>query len=347
MLLEYQAIEKLTAGEFSFEPLRVSSVEAQVQGSEVRPDWLLELQWNGQTERFAVEYKSLATPKRLEEAIGLARRWTREKVWPMVMASYLAPEALDRLVDERVSGLDFSGNGVVVVPQRWFVYRTGMPNRYPANQYIKAIYAGRSSLVGRALLLRGDYRSVKEVREEIEARGGTISLATVSKVLQVLEEDLIVSRQEGIRVLQPDRLLDNLAADYSPPDAVQRIRGQVPDRGLVLEKVLARAEAQQTRIAAKGESVFALYPGAEKTLTIYCESSVGLFSDLGIEESARFWNLEVLETRDERVYFDRRWRDGFVWTSPLEVYLSLVKGDKRDQEVAAQLRSDLLERRLS
>lgn len=178
----------LIAGDFTFNPLRVSRVETQVQIRAIRPDWLVEFEWNGPRERFAVEYRSAAPPKRLEEAIGLARQWTAGDVWPMVMTSYLAPDALDRLVDERVSGLDLSGNRVVIVPQRWFVYRTGMPNRYPAKQYIKAIYAGKSSLVGRALLLGGQYRSVKEIREEIEARDSTISLATVSKVLRLLEE---------------------------------------------------------------------------------------------------------------------------------------------------------------
>jgi hypothetical protein len=56
-------------------------------------------------------------------------------------------------------------------------------------------------------------------------------------------------------------------------------------------------------------------------------------------QSDRFPNLELLATEDETVYFDARQEGNFWWTSPVQVYLELMTGDKRDPETAEQLKA--------
>jgi hypothetical protein len=53
-------------------------------------------------------------------------------------------------------------------------------------------------------------------------------------------------------------------------------------------------------------------------------------------------SFELLETEDEPVYFDARQEDGFWWASPLQVYMELMVGDKRDQETAEHLKALIL-----
>jgi hypothetical protein len=67
-----------------------------------------------------------------------------------------------------------------------------------------------------------------------------------------------------------------------------------------------------------------------------------LLKKLPGSQSDRFPNLELLETEDEPVYFDARQKDGFWWASPLQVYMELMVGDKRDQETAEQLKTLVL-----
>ena len=55
-----------------------------------------------------------------------------------------------------------------------------------------------------------------------------------------------------------------------------------------------------------------------------------------------FPNVELLETDDERVYFDARSNDGRMLASPVQTWLELATGDKRSQEVANELRARLL-----
>jgi hypothetical protein len=67
-----------------------------------------------------------------------------------------------------------------------------------------------------------------------------------------------------------------------------------------------------------------------------------LLKRLSGSQSDRFPNLELIETEDETVYFDAWQKDNFWWASPVQVYLELMSGDKRDQETAEQVRSLLL-----
>ena len=56
-----------------------------------------------------------------------------------------------------------------------------------------------------------------------------MSLSTVSKSLKTLEEDLIVERNDIIRLLQPDKLLEKLSENYAPPNIKERVRLKVQE----------------------------------------------------------------------------------------------------------------------
>ena len=60
------------------------------------------------------------------------------------------PDAIGRLEETGVSGLDLCGNGIVIVKGELLVVRSGLPNRFPRSEPIRNVYRGDSSLVGRA-----------------------------------------------------------------------------------------------------------------------------------------------------------------------------------------------------
>lgn len=343
MLNETDARRLVFSDSFRFDPLNLTPVEPEAAPStRARVDWILKMTWEGRTERFAVEYSSLSTPKRLEAALGQLARFGNRQLRPMLMAPHLDENWLNRLATEGISGLDLSGNGVVVVPGRWLVYRTGAPNAYPTSQYIQAVYRGRSSFVPRVLVVRPRFDQVTGVRDEIRGRGGQISLSTVSKVLKRLEEELLVSREGGVELLQPAQLLNRLAESFEPPDVSRRISGRVEDPKRVLATILSTTEERDVEVAGRGDRVYTLYPGSERTLSVYTTNLERTLEDLEFEETRRFPDLELLESREESVYFDRRERDGFLWTSPVQTYLELATGGKRERKIAGQLRNDLV-----
>lgn len=332
-----------------FLPLEISILRPGTTGllpelRGLRPDFILIAQWEGREYSFTVEYKRSSTPKTFEAAIQQARRYAEAGPYlPMVIVPYLSPRALDRLAEERVSGIDLSGNGLVIVPGELFVRSTGAKNRFPSGAPIKNVYRGASSLVARVFFARPTFYSVQEILDEIQRRGGKTTLSTVSKALKGLEEDLVVGREASIRLLQPGRLLDLLLENYRDPVVKRKRRIQVSDRSRSLQQFAQNARESSVYLAGDLPSKYVVMPASEDTLRIYTSSIDEITRGVDFEENSRFPNVELIETEDQTVYFDPIEDEEFLWISPLQTYLMLATGGKREQEVATQLRSDLLE----
>ncbi|HZT83149.1 MAG TPA: hypothetical protein VFA26_23170, partial [Gemmataceae bacterium] len=188
-----------------------------------------------------------------------------------------------------------------------------------------------------------------EIQAEVRRRQGSVALSTVSKVLRRLEDDLIVGRQSGtIRLLQEDKLLEKLVANYSPPEITGRFVGKcalAPQK--LFEKLRAWADKSKEAWVGTGTYSLQMYPSVprDEKVSLYCTNVGGVREFLGtsVQETDRFPTLEVLETQDDTVYFDPRTTAGSCrMASPLQTYLELMAGDKRDRETAERLRPLLL-----
>src|SRR6185295_8823256 len=168
--------------------------------------------------------------------------------------------------------LDLCGNGVINLPGEWFVFRTGEKNRFPSSLPIKNIYCGASSIVARVFLLRPNYQSVNEVREEILKREGKVSLSTVSKVLKALQEDLIISRNDEIRVLQPERLLEQLQNAYRRPRTKPRLQGKINNLGEFLRTATQVADVNNASIVRRSQTPYVVLPSSNEISSFYVSS---------------------------------------------------------------------------
>jgi len=97
-------------------------------------------------------------------------------------------------------------------------------------------------------------------------------------------------------------------------------------------------------LIATGTSSVAQYAVMQRgdVLSVYSPRLEMLLERLSGSQSDRFPNLELIETDNEAAYFDARKDGNFLWASPVQVYLELMAGDKRDQETAEQVKSFLL-----
>ncbi|MBU4268467.1 MAG: hypothetical protein KJ808_06425 [Acidobacteria bacterium] len=312
-------------------------------------DALIEVCWNQNMAKFAVECKALSTPKAFWDGINLLKSQSIPKgCYTMLFRPFFSERQLQDLEQERISGIDLCGNGVVIIPGKYAVFRSGGRNKFSTSAPIKNIYRKNSSMVSRVFCLRSSYATVQEIYLEINRRNllvnrwnkKPISLSTVSKALKTLEEDLIVARKEIIRLLQPDKLLEKLSQYYDPPAVKKKVRLKVSVDGKALRELLMKlADTMDLPIIATGISSVNQYAvmQREDILSIYCPRLEMLLKQLPGNETDRFPNLELLETEDEVLYFDARQEGDFCWASPLQVYLELMAGDKRDQETAGQV----------
>jgi hypothetical protein len=353
---EKEMLDQLREGKIELPPLSFRFLEDQSdEGGGRRFDAVFEASWQGKIARFVVECKALSTPKAFRDGLNMLKTSPLPNgSFPMLFLPFLSEKHLQELEREGISGIDLCGNGVVFVPGKFAVSRRGGKNRFPSSAPIKNIYRKNSSMVGRAFLLCTGYETVQEICAQINQRNLLVnrwdrkpmSLSTVSKALKTLEDDLVVTREPSIRLLQPDKLLEKLYENYEPPTVRQRVRLKISseESGKVLELVSKQSQMLDLPLVASGTSSVARYAVMQRgdLLSVYCPRLEGFLELLPGNQTDRFPNLELVETDDETVYFDARQEEDFWWASPLQVYLELMTGDKRDQETAERVKSFIL-----
>lgn len=352
MEAEKDILQYVLAGKLELPPFRFTVVSKEADYSEVRPDVILQADWQGRNFAFVGEVKRYGSDKSVGEAAEQARYYAeRLGVHPLVIVPWLSNEQLQSLERRNVSGVDMCGNGVVIVPGEVLVFRTGQPNKFPTSRLIRRVYEGTSSLVARVLLLRPQYGSVSEILDEILARGGSITLPTISKALKQLEEDVVIEKSsKRIRLLQADKLLDRLKSNYEPskPRDFARYKLTSKDNASIGSILFDAAKDSSVRIVLSGESSASFYASLAKEPidTFYCTDIASLqFEnlDVSIDASSRFPNVELRKSDSDVVYFDMRSKDGYNVASPVQAYLELATSDKRGQEIAEQIRKKIIQ----
>lgn len=348
----------LSEGRITLPPLQIACIELEpVVGAKRQLDALIEVRSAGLCSRFAVEMKANSTPIAFRTAINEVKDATLPaNTLPMIMLPYLSESQLQELEQDGVSGMDLCGNGVVMAPGGLFVFRSGQPNQYPRSTPIKNIYRKNSSMVPRVFLAQSQFERVTEVFTAINTRNvlgaalgrPLMGMGTVSKAIKAMEEDLIVSREQGpLKLIQPDKLLEKLSGNYQPMRPDEVIRRKVSATMADLPSMLAGLGKElNLPVVATGLASVTQYAVMQRgdMLSIYCPKPEALLARLSASESDRFPNLEIIPSEDETDYFDSRLdaQTGFRWASPIQAYLESMRGDKRDQETAEQIRAELI-----
>jgi hypothetical protein len=310
-------------------------------------DARMELTMPGGTERFrfVVESKARATPQSIQLAMAQARSAAQGGEWPLIQVPFLSEERLKELEREGVSGVDLCGNGVVIVPRRLYVMRTGAPNRYRDSRPLSNPYRGRSAMVARMLLQCPEWKSLSSLAEALEKNGAKLSLPQVSKAVQALCEDLIASKRAGVITLKdPVSLLDRLGTEWRGLELCERAGLRLPPR---LDWAAALSSNPMLKWAMTGESSVTRYAmfsqgGARRIAVSNLRLSMNLLGGQP-EPVPNFADVELLETEEPGLYFGNEVDErGVRWASRLQTWLELQSGDPRQQAAAKDLRSQIL-----
>jgi len=344
-ITEYDLLSRLEPGSKLLAPLVVK--KKITLDSKDRADARVELAWGDELETasFVIEVKSQSTPLVIQSALTQARAMVIGNEQPMILVPYLSPERLIELEKEKVSGVDLCGNGIVLVPGRLTVMRTGNPNLYPESRPLNNPYRGRSAMVARMLLTRQFWSSLKELLAAIQQAGTDLSLSQASKAVQAIEDDLIVIKNGGtIKLREPMLLLDKLGAEWRKPLIRGRQAVRMPS-GMDFAGILS--SNPRLKWAVTGESSVNQYAmfsqGGPMRIAV---SSLPLASTLlnGIPESVpNFADVELIESEEAGFYFDNK-VDGknLRWASKLQAWLELQAGDARQQDAARDIKTQIL-----
>ena len=377
---EQEALDMLKKGEIQLPPLGLQLLEPPTfLAQKWRNLKIVQVTWGKQHYDFGLEIKSRSTPRIFQEALHQALcGGYPENTYPMLLLPYLSEEQLRELETLGISGIDLCGNGVINIPETLLVFRTGVPNKFRDSASIKNIYRGMSSLVARSFLIQPQYDSVNALHDfvnntrrkfPVSPALPEIAVSTVSKVLKSLEEDVIVGRESGkIKLLQPEKLLDKLVENYQPPKIKKRYQYNFSDRtNSVLETLFENAQTQKLLWVKTGSDSVNYYAtmGTGNIRSIYCQNvaRLSLPTPLLMEPAFRFPDMEILETTDETVYFDRQANAQdkirehtpnfgksisapieafYPFASPVQTYLELMHGGPREKQTAPQIKEEIL-----
>ncbi len=318
-------------------------------------DAAIKIVWGKSSAKFIAEIKPISTPKVFANAIGLLQSIQLPSNYlPLLIMPYLNETQLNKLIQIGISGFDLSGNCAISVPNQFTFYKTGKKNAFPSSARIKNVYRKNSSMVTRVFFTRSQYTRVGDVCNEINNRNllvkigikKAMSLSTASKTLIALDKDLIIRRNSFISFLQPEKALSKLTANYQPPKIDKAIKLKVRNLSETIYNINAKAEADKLAFVATGLSSSTQFAVADRgeMLSAYCTNLKLVLNYIDGDHDDNFPNLELIETQDERVYFNSYIAEGYRWASSIQTYLELMDGDKRDRETAEQVKEFILRR---
>jgi hypothetical protein len=263
----------------------------------------------------------------------------------MIQVPYLSPEKLDELEREGVSGVDLCGNGIVIVPGKLLVRRSGEANQYRDSRPLNNPYRGRSAMVARMFLRRRRWKSLTDLAASVRAQGCDLSLPQASKAVRALEEELIVSKSKGeIALREPLRLLDALGREWRSGWARESRSLRLPE-GTPWAQRLSSIPRLQWAVA--GESSVSRYAtfsqGGPRRIAVSNLAAAAAALGGAVERVPSFSDVELIETEEPGLFFGNEVDErGIRWASAIQTWLELQAGDARQRDAANDVRERIL-----
>lgn len=267
----------------------------------------------------------------------------RRAAIPLVVVPFMTPAGKRVCESAAVSWLDLSGNAHITGPGLRVIVE-GNPNAFAKRGRPSSAFAPKSARITRWLLMhpKGAFP-----QHELAERTG-VSQGLVSRVLSRLEEQQLVTREDGlVRVPQPPLLFEAWRDEYRF-DKHTSIRGHVAARtGSALTRFVADTLAEAAvEHAATGLSAawqmthFATF----RVATFYLASELDpeLEERLGFRADPRGANLWLVVPNDAGIFAGAGVHDEVRCVHPVQAALDLEAHPERAAEAAERLRSELL-----
>ncbi|MEN6386867.1 MAG: hypothetical protein ABFD79_16930 [Phycisphaerales bacterium] len=359
-LTEKEIIKQLHESASQYEPVRFKKIETEFFLTEkIQADAVAEFTIdNGPSFKALIEIKTLANPKTILVACKVLRdeleRVNNPEFIPIIIAPYIGDKQAAILAKEGISWIDLSGNMRIQILNKVYIERTGKLNKYPDTVPIRKIFQGTSSLVTRALLLQPEgFSSINKVTDFINSRNANITLSTVSKVLNSLEQELYIDKSKSlIRVRDAKKLLDKLTEGSI--NSTQRKMWKTYKFAVdKVKNIYMSLWERQIEYAAYG-----FYAAQLKGLTVTNEINIFVKDIEQLKKAAEhilysvkfvpdseFGNFSITETDDPGVWFNISKQTNMIDCSvidDIELYLEMAVDKPRGPKIAEIIKTNIL-----
>ncbi len=307
-------------------------------------DICLDANINANTYRFIVVPCTYPYPSFIESILKKSNL-TKQNL--LLLATYFPPGSQDYLIKKNVNFADLSGNCYIERKRQntnksnsFSIEIRDKPNRYPALQMAVDIFSKKSSRIVRSLLQ--NYPNTLKALDL--AKTAEVSPALVTKATKAIEEMgfITIQKRVGIRLIEPDLLLDEWASRYSMKK--NRIIGkyycQINPRGNLVSKAWSLLSKKKVILTGTaGASMLA--PFADVTIVeLYIKDFLDNVN--GIVPVERGENIRIYEPYDEGVFDFVQKKNNFKIAGNIQLYLDLMATPTRGKEQAAFLRERLI-----
>lgn len=318
-------------------------------------DALTELHVDGKSIALLIEVKKSVFPRDVREVLWRCQNVTHsvkdqlklKRVVSCLVADAISPGAKELLQNEHVGYYDAGGS--MFIPSIGLYVYVDKPPPKPMKRAIRSVFSGRRALVVHSILaLYRDWFSVKEI-----ALQAKVSQATASQVVNELEKfDWLVSRGRGPNkerhVEKPTELLNAWSNQLAGERSLRVRRYFVPNAHTetLAERFSDICEANGAEYAVTHVAAAQRYAPFVSTVSqLRCRMLANGASRMVIEQlDARRVdqgaNLELIEVSSSGELLFRELVNGIWLSSPIQVYLDLIRSEGRAKEMAEHLRKE-------
>jgi hypothetical protein len=304
-------------------------------------DFTVSVETPSHNHTLVVECKAQGYPKQLREAVNQLLRFrhrSKGHEYLVVSAPFITAEGAALCEEEHVGYFDLAGNCRLVFGN-YFFERRGSPNpfRHDRAATTPNLYAPKSERILRVLFAeRSRLWKVVPLAEAAKVSLGTVSIVRTS----LLEREWARKSGDGFVLTQPQKLLKDWATVWAQ-------RREKP-RTFFTRLTLPEVEKKLTVHARESNVPFALTGTAgawhrapmtrnNRTQAYWAGDVDELAMSLDLKPVEAGANVQILEPRDEGVFFGAEAIDGVMVVSVLQLYLDLQRDPARGEEAAEHL----------
>ena len=284
----------------------------------------------GATAVLAIEIKRTLEPRCVLQAIEHLSAITDSEMpraVPVVAASYLSPRARSLLRDRGVGYVDTTGNvRIEASTPGLFISADGVDrDPWPRDHKLQSLRGRGAARSVRSIIDTFPPYGVREL-----AQSTRVSAPTLSRVLDLLERDAIVTRIRGaVSAVDWQGAIRRWIEDYDQTDSNTPTMALEP-RGLpAFEKKLRATKLKYVATGAFAAQRFDPIAPARQA-AIYVTDATEFIDDLDLRETEAGANVVILEPFDP-VVFDRAVnRDGLRCVAPSQLATDLLTGPGRE-----------------
>lgn len=320
--------------EVQFARLKGWKKDAPIRGGRV--DLALDVRVAGERWQLLVEVKNIAEPRLIRGAIQQLQTYLSgsPRTYGVVASPYISARAAEICKASGIGFIDLAGNCRLAFGQV-FIERQGFPNPKLERRPLRTLFAPKASRVLRVLL--EDVKQSWQV--QAMARQARVSLGLAFKVKQrLLDLEYARKEDEGLRLLRPEELLRQWAANYSYMKSNALDCFAIGDPPALEQTLSAYCRRQGITYA------FTLFSGAARVAPFARYSRGFAFAVSEAPKLAREldWkpvpsgaNFTILTPFDEGLLYGARKVNGDVVVSDVQLYLDLASYKGRGEEAAA------------